>query len=32
MARYTSLINWTDQGARTLKDTVSRGHVTRSRL
>ena len=29
MARYISLINWTDQGARTVKDTVSRGHAAR---
>ena len=29
MPRYISLLNWTDQGARTVKDTVSRGHAAR---
>jgi len=28
MTRHISLINWTDQDASTVKDTVSRGHAT----
>lgn len=29
MARYISLLNWTDQGIRSVKDTVSRANAVR---
>lgn len=32
MARYVSLLQWTDQGVKNVKDTVNRLHEARTRL